>query len=1635
MGLIITSIVPGLSLSDGSDMVPLCNCSACAGASASGATTPHVMAQAMAEGATGTRGATMLTQYMDPAGFYSFSGDRNIDAVLIGSKWTGTALTFSFPDSGTVYGNRYDFGQALRHVEFNDAQKAASRDAFAMISGYTNLTFTELAPDSEERPTIRLSSTNLQDVGSAMGYFPNLPDGVAGDIWFGRTQQPYYEDPQRGNWGYITVLHEIGHTMGLKHGHSDYTNDDLGSYFGLDRSFYGTRALEYERDGQQWSIMSYTNAPNTIPAYNGDAKSQAQTYMMYDIAALQYMYGANYATNGGDTVYRWDPNTGALSLNGVVQYTPTGNKVLSTVWDGGGNDTYDFGAYTSGLSIDLRPGEMTTLSLEQRANALAYIDGVSPMSSNIGNALLYQGNTASLIENAIGGSGNDRIVGNQANNRLEGGAGDDMLAGGKGSDLLIGGAGNDVADFADAASGITIAFNNGAADIVVANGGDRDVLRGIEGAVGTAFNDRLTGDNGDNFLSGGSGGYDVLTGGAGNDTLIGAGDTVVQNDRADIVKDIDWYNQTMSTAISLDGAFDLVAAEDVEQSTRLPHATVRGSGAGGAVDYYRFTAEAGARAIFDLDGVAPGFTAIDIVDQFGRVVATNQGVAQSDAGSREGGAPMLNYTFETTGIFYVRVGGVFTDYNSNPPRDMIGGFRGDTDYVLNVSLESAQVDTTILARGSGKFDGGNGNDLIVASSGNDVIAGGNNADTVSYINARARVSVDLSITTAQNTGGSGIDTISSTENLTGSRFADTLKGNMYDNTINGGGGNDRLIGGDGIDTLSFAGQTRTVTFSLAGQDYAQNAALGSIVIASGFENLTGGSGNDRLSGDAAANVIDGGAGDDVLVGSANGVSNGRDTLIGGSGFDIVSFESTQAGLFGALADNGTGSVRTGDGTVLAHFIGIEGLEGGSGDDVLSGNAGNNYMSGGYGNDNLWGGLGDDVLEGGWGDDLLRGSDGNDTAVYGGYGTHFVDLAKTGAQDTNMGFDTLSGIENLKGGFGSDYFFGNALDNRFIDVGGNDIYVGRGGSDTVDYSSATGMLRVDLSIGFQQNTGAAGFDLLDTIENVIGGNAGNVLRGNTGANRLVGGSDADVLIGGLGNDRLEGGAGTDLLVGDLGNIASNPDRLSMNDILIGGAGTDYLIGGEGDDILQGGTGNDLLISGNGLIQETGDRVALAGIINGDGGRDTIDGGEGDDEAILLYTGRTEAIRIDMRDTQATNAITYDGVQYGSITGVETLRFVGGSGDDHVQTAEGYDILQGGDGNDWLSSGEGDDTLIGGEGDDYLDGGAGFDLVSYERASAGVVVDLRRDGAQNTLGAGRDTLVNIENVNTSAFGDLVFGNEGSNTIRDSSGGDDIFYGLGGSDSLGVFRQYPDAKAQTIYLDGGDGSDVVEYYSSPTYNRFVPPSFYRQVDTVTLIGGNGRDGIYMSGQKVGIIDAGEGDDLVTIGMGGQVETTIDISLGKGGADVLHIAYTDNYLGTFDLTKNFVRDFDTGAGGDRVNLTNIRTGWDPGANWFADGHLQLVQSGSDVLFQMDVDGAGTDFGWHTVMTFVGERVDDFTKDNFYRTVGDGFFEPITEEPLDPKGGSAIAVTPEVALPEDGSFGDVFGAQMALAHLNMAYA
>jgi Ca2+-binding RTX toxin-like protein len=482
------------------------------------------------------------------------------------------------------------------------------------------------------------------------------------------------------------------------------------------------------------------------------------------------------------------------------------------------------------------------------------------------------------------------------------------------------------------------------------------------------------------------------------------------------------------------------------------------------------------------------------------------------------------------------------------------------------------------------------------------------------------------------------------------------------------------------------------------------------------------------------------------------------------------------------------------------------------------------------------------------------------------------------------------------------------------------------------------------------------------------------KGTRRGDRLTGGADRDELVGDWGNDILFGLDGDDLLIGDLNDETSA--RAGGNDRLVGGGGNDVMIGGRGDDRLIGGAGDDWLVGGfaNGTFEEgpsAGHSVSYGYAVPA--GDDVYDGGTGVDIGFLLYRG-DGAITLDMSNTRNAAVIQRDGADAGSIVNVELLVFQGGDGDDHVvaaRNAPAYrsDILDGGAGNDVLDGGGGIDLLTGGAGDDTLIGG-GEDIASYEDRGfdgtdmPGVRVDLRLNGqAQDTGGSGTDTLFGIRSLYGSGGSDVLIGNAVANELRDQQGGDDRLDGGAGDDSLRADR-FLGTQATSVTLDGNVGNDTIEFWSSRN-----------AAHDVTLLGGIGNDRIAAMGVAHATIDAGTGDDQVTVETSGGHYAVL---LGRG-VDTLILSEAP--AATLSERSVHVTDFATGDSGDKVDLrawlTSAAIGFVAGDDPF-DAYLRLERQGSDVVLLGDRDGAGDAFAFDALAVFEETRLVRFTDANF---------------------------------------------------------
>jgi Ca2+-binding RTX toxin-like protein len=487
-------------------------------------------------------------------------------------------------------------------------------------------------------------------------------------------------------------------------------------------------------------------------------------------------------------------------------------------------------------------------------------------------------------------------------------------------------------------------------------------------------------------------------------------------------------------------------------------------------------------------------------------------------------------------------------------------------------------------------------------------------------------------------------------------------------------------------------------------------------------------------------------------------------------------------------------------------------------------------------------------------------------------------------------NALTGNQNILGSSGND------LINSLL---GDNTLNGGAGNDTVSYTASGEGVDVNLNTGQASNSLGTVQDVLTSIENVLGSGFADSLIAGSG-NFLEGGAGDDMLQSLLGGNTLDGGAGT-----DAASFLGQTDGVTAS--LLSGAA----LGGLGQDVL---TGIESLIGsdfGDTLIGDAGDNLLMGGLgadtlLGGGGGLDTIDGGIGIDTADLGDL--SQPLAIDLAQGQASGA----GVTL-SLLGIED-----------VIATDGADSVTGDDGANSLDGGVGDDTLNGGAGDDTLNGGDGDDTVSYQGAPSGVTVDLQTDAASG--GAGADTLVSIEHVIGSEFGDTISGDAFANRLE-GRGGDDVLNGRAANDTLdggagSDTASYADA-AGAVSIDlaagvasGGAGNDTLIGIENVQGSRFVDTLSGDDGDN--LIRGMGSADQIAGGLGDDTLDGGAGKDVVSYA---NTAARVSVDLAKGtaegeGSDTF--VHVESVIGSSfnDLLRGGARanDLSGGAGADRL-------------------------------------------------------------------------------------------------------------------------
>lgn len=677
------------------------------------------------------------------------------------------------------------------------------------------------------------------------------------------------------------------------------------------------------------------------------------------VSSISYILGANL-----ENLSLIGSISNSVGIGNALDNHVTGNAVANVLNGGYGADTL-----TGGDGNDIYIVDDAGDVVFESSNSVAQIDLVAStisyvLGDNVENLRLL--GTADL--NATGNALNNTLFANAGNNVLDGQGGIDTVsyASVNLTGLVLSSLTTVTTVNAVSTAGVIVDLNiTGFQDT---QGSGFDKLIGIENLTGSGFSDELTGNAGNNVLDGGAG-ADVLTGGKGNDT---------------------YY---------VDGADVVIEQAGSTEGIDTVHSTVS----------YRLTANV---EYLYLDGSAANGIGNNLENRLFGNSSANFLDGRAGADKMDGGAGNDTYVIDNLG----------DEISDSSGTDLVMTY---INHNLASSIENLRLMGTNALNGNG-----NGlNNFVWVNIGDNVVDGGGQqtttglkGDTISYeFGATSGITLDLSLTGAQSTGGSGTDTISNFENLTGSNYNDLLAGNEGANILDG------LAG---VDTVSYAASTVAVTVDLTSQTAVAGAIVDTVL---NFENITGSAYDDLMIGDLRRNAFDGGNGADTV--SYQNVKEGAGGVV--ADLSIIGAQNTRAAGYDTF-------VRIGNTTRSS----IENLTGSVNDDKLSGDEYNNALNGSAGNDSLFGGNGADSLTGGTGDDLINGGNGSDTAIFVGTDKITVDLNLTDAQDTGQGLDKLVAIENVVSGDGDDLLTGNTQNNALSGGFGNDTLIGGAGSDVL-----------------------------------------------------------------------------------------------------------------------------------------------------------------------------------------------------------------------------------------------------------------------------------------------------------------------------------------------------------------------------------------------------------------------------------------------------------------------------------------------------------------------------------------------------------------------------------------------------------
>jgi len=1093
-------------------------------------------------------------------------------------------------------------------------------------------------------------------------------------------------------------------------------------------------------------------------------------------------------------------------------------------------------------------------SVEQLRNAII---GASVLNGDDDDNLMFLNSRANTdgdpTTNTVGGkheangqAGDDTIFGSTSDDRLFGGLGDDVLIPGQGADDLDGGDDNDtVQELAGGNSNGRVFLDEGTAFLSSGN----DTVTRIENALLQGDgNYRIHGDSADNVLTT-AGGIDIVTGRGGDDTISTGDDEdlLVGGAGSDILsggKGADFLLSDSDGAAGVEDFYD-----GGEGFDRLSYSNdfnlLRNFGRNGVPQQAEVLAAltpglvVGSVRIFGETGL------IERLDADGDVIATDTAVnIESFIGS------------DADDVIHGK----------------IGEFRNQT------SVNGAGGDDIVFADGANTVEGGDGDDLLVATPaarpvqipGNLIFdGGGGGADQLDV----GPVGDARWFLESKSGGNHAIQAID--PGLSGNLRSLTSQ-NFFFATVE----NVEIFEfGDFADLIDFASGTITVEFHLeGGADIIETDNILPIIFAGDGDDIGeiistrggqffGEAGADRVSWQLNINegLADMGSGADVVV-----LDSFRGDVIGGDGFDTLAFDLSRARIDVDLALNTAVSTRTSGSsgsTVDADVSEIEQVVGGnendvirgsdgpetfvgrSGNDTLDGRGGDDKLYGGPGGDTLLGGLGDDLLHGGAGSDTIDGQGGMDTVSYefaapsaldgaieaANFGGVTVNL-DAGFASTAQGFDSIINVESAIGGGGDDQLIGSNLANFLSGRDGDDILQGGGGDDVIitgaGNDTATGGAGADtffIDVGVKSISGGDGTDTLN-----FGGLTGSITfffedpEQPGGRGSYVGQFEVVTPVwSDTGTTEARIFQSVALTPQDV--FEAEPQNANSADDLT------RVLPEEGDDdfprfIIRevmtladaSGVFEGIEEFTTGLVDGGPDTGGVAVMLKPSAGVDRFEGVGSRNNALDLRD-ESEAVSFSLRSGESDA-----GALLGDIfTGINKV--LGGSGDDSLTGSTGDDEIAGGDGADRVKASAGDDDVSGESGDDILNGQSGNDIL---RGNSGF------DFLTGKIGD-----------------DKLFGGSGNDQLRGEEGDD--------------------------YMDGGNAKD-----------RLIGKSGVDVLlgkDANDKLFGNSGDDLITGGQGKDSMNGGAGADIFFLAPGDQVDTIRDFEVGIDQLDISAFGFND--------------------------------------------------------------------------------------------------------------------------------------------------